>query len=299
MLLSVSQWWWYHFVHFSSAVLCTCYMYVFSHHSYREHHNLLLWNTLRKRMVRGHLTKSQLLLWHPAAETERNPVVYGSAGLWKWNMRPVLILILVTVRAGHHHCWLLGLLLCLPLCLAYWSVVQLMSDTSSVCIQWPLPPLQWFFASYLYALALELKSVAMVNTLSSLSAVFVLLLSAIPLPRTTDRDRFNLTKLSIVIMRSALLQGLSWWSCDDHVMVLSVGGAVMVGMSQGSQSVNYGALFAVGGAALWVAVRCTIMYMLCISSVWYLFADMLAIWCYWASLCHIQTAWRYLCSLVG
>jgi solute carrier family 35 protein F5 len=93
--------------------------------------------------------------------------------------------------------------------------------------------LLWFFANYLYARALENNNVAIVNTLSSLSGAFVLVLSAIPLPRVSLRDKFSLTKLIIIF--------------------ISVGGGVLVGLSinNGTFKVDYGALYAVGGAFLY------------------------------------------------
>ena len=60
---------------------------------------------------------------------------------------------------------------------------------------------QWFFANYFYAKALETQSVAAVNTLSSLSGVFVLILAAFPIPRLAKKDKFSLTKLLIIVVR--------------------------------------------------------------------------------------------------
>lgn len=61
----------------------------------------------------------------------------------------------------------------------------------------------------------------MVNTLSSLSGVFVLVMSAIPVPRLAARDRLTLTKLTITAIRSIPLV-LVTHSVFDDVCVLSV-----------------------------------------------------------------------------
>lgn len=92
----------------------------------------------------------------------------------------------------------------------------------------------WFFANYLYARALDIQSVAAVNTLSSVSGVFVLIMAAFPYPRLMDKDRFTLTKVVIIMV--------------------SVGGTIMVGLSSSSDhtgGINFGALYAVGGAGLY------------------------------------------------
>ena len=102
--------------------------------------------------------------------------------------------------------------------------------------------LQWFFANYFYQLAFLVASVGVVNTLSSLSGmymcvcmractspvdtlpvgVFVLVLSALPVFSLSHSDRLTLTKVIVVSV--------------------SVGGAVLVGVSQISGSGTLGNL---------------------------------------------------------
>ncbi|XP_003387679.1 PREDICTED: solute carrier family 35 member F5-like [Amphimedon queenslandica] len=95
--------------------------------------------------------------------------------------------------------------------------------------------LLWFFANYFYGIALDHQSVAVVNTLSSISGVLVLILAAIP-PKVGPKDKFTLTKLIIILT--------------------SVGGAILVGLAHSldedkKNSSAYGSLFAVGGAVLY------------------------------------------------
>jgi solute carrier family 35 protein F5 len=80
----------------------------------------------------------------------------------------------------------------------------------------------WFFANYFYQLAFLVTTVGVVNTLSSLSGVFVLILAAIPVFSVADNDRITLTKIIVVLV--------------------SGGGAVLVGVSQvsGNEITNGG-----------------------------------------------------------
>ena len=61
--------------------------------------------------------------------------------------------------------------------------------------------MQWFFANYLYGVALVHTSVAAVNTLSSTSSVFVMMLTAIPCLTTSERDKFTLSRLVVTLVR--------------------------------------------------------------------------------------------------
>ena len=65
----------------------------------------------------------------------------------------------------------------------------------------PLCLTQWFFANYLYALALVSKSVALVNTLSSTSSVFVVVLAAIPVLHRAPGDRITLSRALVAVIR--------------------------------------------------------------------------------------------------
>ncbi|XP_065887638.1 solute carrier family 35 member F5-like [Dysidea avara] len=95
----------------------------------------------------------------------------------------------------------------------------------------------WFFANYLYQRAFTTSSVAMVNTLSSVSGVFVLLLSAIPICSSSSSDRFTLTKFVVVM--------------------ISLGGATAIGVSKSQdhshshEHVLEGVLCSIGGAVLY------------------------------------------------
>ena len=62
--------------------------------------------------------------------------------------------------------------------------------------------LQWFFANYLYALALVSKSVALVNTLSSMSSVFVVIMAALPLLHREPGDKITLSRILVTLLRS-------------------------------------------------------------------------------------------------
>ena len=98
---------------------------------------------------------------------------------------------------------------------------------------------------------MDIQSVAAVNTLSSLSGVFVLVLAALPLPTVAIKDRFTLTKLLIIIIRWEIFCFEKIYMC--FILVCSVGGAIMVGLSPSSDKtggINIGALYAVGGAGL-------------------------------------------------
>ena len=68
-----------------------------------------------------------------------------------------------------------------------------------------VPPLimQWFFANYLYALALEKTTVAMVNTLSATSGVIVMCLAAIPFLSTTEGDKLTIPRCLVTLLRLA------------------------------------------------------------------------------------------------
>ena len=72
---------------------------------------------------------------------------------------------------------------------------------SSQLLAPPPPPPQWFFANYLYAIALDLSSVASANTLSALSSVFVMLLVAIPTLQTSPSDKFTLSRFLVTVSR--------------------------------------------------------------------------------------------------
>lgn len=95
----------------------------------------------------------------------------------------------------------------------------------------------WFFANYLYQTAFMTSSVAVVNTLSSVSGVFVLVLSGIPTCSSAVSNRFTLTKLLVVLT--------------------SLGGAAAVGISKSqdhssdSHGVLEGILCSLGGAFLY------------------------------------------------
>lgn len=58
--------------------------------------------------------------------------------------------------------------------------------------------LQWFFANYLFQLALEPTETAMVTLLSSTSSFFTLILAA--LFPSSNGDKFTLSKLTTVIL---------------------------------------------------------------------------------------------------
>ena len=64
-----------------------------------------------------------------------------------------------------------------------------------------LPPQQWFFANYLYAIGLEITSVAAVNTLSSMSGVFVMALAAIPFLSVTEGDKLTVSRFLVTLTR--------------------------------------------------------------------------------------------------
>ena len=78
---------------------------------------------------------------------------------------------------------------------------ELPMDSLCSTLRYILHHVQWFFANYLYALALEEQSVAVVNILSGLSGAVVLVLAAIPCPRVSKKDKFTLTKLIFVTIR--------------------------------------------------------------------------------------------------
>ena len=61
--------------------------------------------------------------------------------------------------------------------------------------------MQWFFANYLYALGLDLTTVAAVNTISAISGVFVMVLAAIPILNVTEGDKFTLSRLVVTLLR--------------------------------------------------------------------------------------------------
>ena len=69
------------------------------------------------------------------------------------------------------------------------------------CLSLSLPSLQWFFANYLYALALVSKSVALVNTLSSMSSVFVVIMAALPILHQGPGDRITLSRILVTLLR--------------------------------------------------------------------------------------------------
>ncbi|CAI8044512.1 Solute carrier family 35 member F5 [Geodia barretti] len=58
----------------------------------------------------------------------------------------------------------------------------------------------WFFANYLYALALVSKSVALVNTLSSMSSVFVMIMAAVPLLPREPGDKITLSRVLVSLL---------------------------------------------------------------------------------------------------
>ena len=60
---------------------------------------------------------------------------------------------------------------------------------------------QWFFANYLYAIALDITSVAAVNTLSSMSGVFVMALAAIPYLSVTEGDKLTMSRFLVTLTR--------------------------------------------------------------------------------------------------
>ncbi|CAI8044517.1 Solute carrier family 35 member F5, partial [Geodia barretti] len=62
----------------------------------------------------------------------------------------------------------------------------------------------WFFANYLYALALVSKSVALVNTLSSMSSVFVMIMAAVPLLPREPGDKITLSRVLVSLLRYVL-----------------------------------------------------------------------------------------------
>jgi hypothetical protein len=61
--------------------------------------------------------------------------------------------------------------------------------------------MQWFFANYLYALGLDLTTVAAVNTISAVSGVFVMVLAALPILNVTEGDKFTLSRLVVTLLR--------------------------------------------------------------------------------------------------
>jgi solute carrier family 35 protein F5 len=93
----------------------------------------------------------------------------------------------------------------------------------------------WFFANYLYALALVSKTVALVNTLSSMSSVFVMLMAALPLLHRAPGDRITLSRFLVTL--------------------LSVGGAILVSISDSEETEHKywstGALLALASAFLY------------------------------------------------
>ncbi|KAL5489056.1 hypothetical protein EMCRGX_G018103 [Ephydatia muelleri] len=97
--------------------------------------------------------------------------------------------------------------------------------------------LMWFFANYLYQFALLYINVASVNTLSSLSSIFVFILAALPPLQSAATDKFTLSKLLII--------------------VVSIGGAVLVGLSpsnnrsQGGENKYVGFIMVIAGAILY------------------------------------------------
>ena len=77
--------------------------------------------------------------------------------------------------------------------------------------------MQWFFANYLYALGLDLATVAAVNTISAISGVFVMVLAAIPILNVTEGDKFTLSRLVVTLLRCVEdpLSSLSLSSLDQ------------------------------------------------------------------------------------
>ena len=77
--------------------------------------------------------------------------------------------------------------------------------------------MQWFFANYLYALGLDLTTVAAVNTISAISGVFVMVLAAIPILNVTEGDKFTLSRLVVTLLRCVEdpLSSLSLSSLDQ------------------------------------------------------------------------------------
>ena len=60
---------------------------------------------------------------------------------------------------------------------------------------------QWFLSNYLYAIALDITSVAAVNTLSSMSGVFVMALAAIPFLSVTEGDKLTMSRFLVTLTR--------------------------------------------------------------------------------------------------
>ncbi|XP_064389077.1 solute carrier family 35 member F5-like isoform X2 [Halichondria panicea] len=93
----------------------------------------------------------------------------------------------------------------------------------------------WFLANYLYSKALYATSVASVNTLSSTSGVFVMVLAALPCLSVTDGDKITISRCIVTL--------------------ISVGGAALVSLSpsgnEGGIKFSTGALYALGGAVLY------------------------------------------------
>ena len=83
----------------------------------------------------------------------------------------------------------------------------------------PVP--QWFFANYLYALALVYKSVALVNTLSSMSSVFVMILAALPLLHVSPGDQITLSRVLVSLLRYTpciyMVYMYCTWFCPENV----------------------------------------------------------------------------------
>lgn len=61
--------------------------------------------------------------------------------------------------------------------------------------------MQWFFANYLYSVALVHSSVAIVNTMSATSGVFVMLLAGLPCLTVTQGDRFTIPRCCVTVVR--------------------------------------------------------------------------------------------------
>jgi len=61
--------------------------------------------------------------------------------------------------------------------------------------------LKWFFANYLYSAALSHSSVAVVNTMSSTSGVFVMMLAGLPCLAVTDGDKFTIPRCLVTLVR--------------------------------------------------------------------------------------------------
>ena len=62
--------------------------------------------------------------------------------------------------------------------------------------------MQWFFANYMYGLALDRTNVAMVNTLSATSGVFVMILVGIPFLTMSEGDKFTIPRCLVTLLRS-------------------------------------------------------------------------------------------------